>query len=94
MRYTECMGQAQTQTVVNLGIRLDARKHRRFRQYVVKEGASIQGVLDSLIDRWIDERERGVGKPADLRGFLKGTDVMEMRGRERAAELARDRDRA
>lgn len=88
------MGQALHESKVNLGIRLDARKHRRFRQYVVKEGASIQGVLDSLIDRWIDERERGVGKPADLRGFLKGTDVMEMRGRERAAELARDRDRA
>jgi hypothetical protein len=93
MRYNEHMGQAQ-QTVVNLGIRLDARKHRRFREYVVREGASIQSVLDSLIDRWIDERERGVGEPADLRGFLKDTDVVEMRRRERAAELGRDRDRA
>ena len=41
MRYTERMGQAQQQTVVNLGIRLDARKHRRFRQYVVREGAGV-----------------------------------------------------
>jgi hypothetical protein len=88
------MGQAAHEAKVNLGIRLDARKHRRFRQYVVREGASIQGVLDSLIDRWIDERERGAGKPADLRGLLRDTDVMEMRQRERAAELARDRARA
>ena len=94
MRYTECMGQAQTQTVVNLGIRLDARKHRLFRQYVVREGASIQSVLHGLIDRWIEERESGASGPADLRGFLKDTDVMEMRQRERAAELARDRARA
>jgi hypothetical protein len=79
---------------VNLGIRLDARKHRRFRQYVVREGSSIQRVLDGLIDRWLEEHERGAGEPADLRGFLKDTDVMEMRRRERAAELARDRDRA
>jgi hypothetical protein len=88
------MGQAPRETKVNLGIRLDARKHRRFRQYVVREGASIQSVFDGLIDRWIGERERGAGKPVGLRGFLKDTDVVEMRGRERAAEVARDRDRA
>ena len=88
------MRRAPRETKVNLGIRLDARKHRRFRQYVVREGASIRSVLDSLIDRWIEERESGASGPADLRGFLKDTDVMEMRQRERAAELARDRARA
>jgi hypothetical protein len=88
------MGQAPHEAKVNVGIRLDARKHRRFRQYVVREGSSIQSVLDSLIDRWIDERERGAGEPADLRGLLKDTDIVEMRRRERATELARDRARA
>ena len=42
----------------------------------------------------LDARERWRLRVADLRGFLKDTNVMEMRCRERAAELARDSRRA
>jgi hypothetical protein len=38
----------------------------------------------------LDARERWRLRVADLRGFLKDTNIMEMRCRERDAELARD----
>jgi len=50
-------------------------------------------VLENLIDRWIEERERGGNRIADLRGFLRGSDVLELRRAERQAELERDRSR-
>jgi hypothetical protein len=79
---------------VNLAIRLPLQKHRRFRARVVEDGSSIQRVLEDLIDRWIEERERGGAGIADLRGFLRGSDVLELRHSERQAELDRDRSRA
>jgi hypothetical protein len=78
---------------VNLAIRLPLQKHRRFRAGVVEDGSSIQRVLENLIDRWIEERERGGSRIADLRGFLRGSDVLESRRAERQAELERDRSR-
>ena len=78
---------------VNLAIRLPLQKHRRFRAGVVEDGSSIQRVLENLIDRWIEERERGGSRIADLRGFLRGSDVLELRRAERQAELERDRSR-
>lgn len=76
---------------VNVAIRLDARKHRQLRQYVLKRGTSIQRVVEDLIGRWIVEN--GDEAPGDLRGFLRDSDVLEMRQRERQAEIARDRER-
>jgi hypothetical protein len=78
---------------VNLAIRLPLLKHRRFRAGVVEEGSSAQRVLEGLIDRWIEERERGGARVADLRGFLRGTEVLELRRAEREAERERDRSR-
>jgi hypothetical protein len=78
---------------VNLAIRLPLQKHRQFRAGVVEDGTSIQRVLEDLIDRWIEEREKGGPPIADLRGFLRGTEVLELRRAERQAELDRDRSR-
>jgi hypothetical protein len=79
--------------LVNLAIRLPLLKHRRFRAAVVEEGLSIQRVTESLIDQWIETRERGGARVADLRGFLRGSDVLELRRAERQAELERERGR-
>jgi len=76
---------------VSVAIRLDAQKHRELRQYVLKRGTSIQRVVEDLIGEWIDEN--GDEAPADLRGFLRDSDVLELRQRERQAEIARDQDR-
>ncbi|MBZ5617956.1 MAG: hypothetical protein LAQ69_04365 [Acidobacteriia bacterium] len=76
---------------MNVAIRLDARKHRQLRQCVLKRGTSIQRVVEDLIGRWIDES--GDDAPADLRGFLRDSDVLELRQRERQAELSKDQDR-
>jgi ParG protein len=78
---------------VNVAIRLDPQKHRRLRQYVVQQGTSMQHVLESLIDRWMEEREEGAGAPADLRGFLRGAGMLNLRRRERETEIERDRRR-
>lgn len=50
-------------------------------------------MLEDLIDRWIEERERGGSRIADLRGFLRGSDALELRRAERQTELDRDRSR-
>jgi hypothetical protein len=88
MQYNEGM-----KDQVNVAIRLDSRKHRRLRQYVLARGTSIQRVVENLIDRWIAESQPTAGGPADLRGYLRGTEVLELRQRERQAELERDRSR-
>jgi ParG len=94
MQYNEGMrGRLKEKGQVNVAIRLDPQKHRRLRQYVVKQGTSIQRVVENLIDRWIDECEHGAGAPPDLRGFLRDTDILELHGRERQAEIERDRSR-
>jgi hypothetical protein len=79
---------------VRLAIRLPLHKHRRFRAGVVEDGTSFQRVLEDLIDRWIEERERGGSRIADLRGFLRGSHLLELRRAERQAELDRERGRA
>ena len=92
--YDACMkASAHERPVVNVAIRLDPRKHRRLRQRALQEGKSLQGVLEELIDSWIGAGSGADNPVADLRGSLSGSNVLELRRAERAAELERDRSR-
>jgi hypothetical protein len=81
----------------NVAIRLDDSKYRKLRVVVVQRGTSLQAAIESLIDKYLTGEE---GAPASdaaektFRGFLRHSDVMEQRVRERRRELKRDRSRA
>jgi hypothetical protein len=80
----------------NVAVRLDEAKYRKLRVIVVRRGSSLQATIESLIDQYLNTAEAAPGDGAiekDFRGFLRESDVMEERVRERRRELQRDRKR-
>ena len=81
----------------NVAIRLDDSKYRKLRVVVVQRGTSLQAAIESLIDQYLtgeDGAPAGDAAQKTLRGFLRHSEVMEQRVRERRRELKRDRSRA
>jgi len=80
----------------NVAIRLGEAKYRRLRAIVVRRGTSLQAAIESLIGQYLTGRDAptaAVGAEKSLRGFLRQSDVMGDRVRERRRELKRDRKR-
>jgi hypothetical protein len=81
----------------NVAIRLDEAKYRKLRVVVVRRGTSLQATIESLIDQYLTgegEAAADVAPQKAFRGFLRHSDVIEDRVRERHRELERDRSRA
>ena len=77
-------------------LRLTPAKHRELRMAVASRGTSMQKVLEQAIDSWLirEGDERRANRPRlRLRGILRGTDVLQLRKKERRAEIRRDRKR-
>jgi hypothetical protein len=80
----------------NVAIRLDEAKYRKLRVVVVRRGTSLQAAIESLIDHYLTGEGDVAADAAPektFRGFLRHSDVMEERVRERRRELKRDRSR-
>ena len=69
----------------NLAIRLDDDRYRRLRVFVAQQGLTLQKAVEAALDHYIAEASlcRAEGPPRDYRGFLRGTDVMELMEQER-----------
>lgn len=81
----------------NVAIRLDDSKYRKLRVVVVQRGTSLQAAIESLIDQYLTGEAGAAASDTaqkSFRGFLRHSDVMEQRMRERRRELKRDRSRA
>ena len=77
-------------------MRLTPAKYRQLRIAVASRGTSMQKALEQAIESWL-VRETD-GRRADrprlqLRGILRGTDVLQLRKKERREEIRRDRKR-
>lgn len=79
----------------NLAIRLDDARYRQLRVFVAQRGLTLQKAVEAALDHYIAEAalRRAEGPSRDYRGFLRETDVMELKEQERLEELDRDRRR-
>ncbi len=63
---------------------------------VAGRGTSMQKALEQAIDSWLireGEERRADRLRLQLRGILRGTDVLQLRKKERREEIRRDRKR-
>lgn len=80
----------------HVAIRLDEAEYKRLRVAVAQQGTTIQNAVQSAIARYLEDLEAHTDRQvpeADLRGFLRNTDVMELMEQDRKDELERDRRR-
>jgi hypothetical protein len=75
-----------------LSVRLPEPELRRFKSIAAERGVSLQTAVHDALEAWA----RDLPKPLDmsldaLQGSLRGVDFENLRKRERAAELRKDR---